>query len=670
MATYKNIATGETIEAPINETYAKQGFVPVAPISVASLQTKTNPVNLTPVETTPPANVGAINSEVTPTDTLSKPESDLQSKINELMNLNTDLAGKTAYQSNLEANNTDLQAQRKTESDLSAQLKLLQNEAANIPNQIQVDAAGRLMTKGGAAPLEASALRINSIKANTVGALLAATQGKIAYAQGLIDKAVNAEYGPKEAQQKALMANLDLIIKSPEYTEAVKKRAQAQLDIQTAKTEQLAQDKANKTAILKTATDAASNGADATTIEAIKNAKTPLDAVKAAGSFLQSKTEKTQIVEAGGRKMLIDTTTGNTIKDLGAVTETGKGTEIVEANGRKLLIDSATGNTIRDLGIAASTLGANTQLKIINGEAFNYNKDTGELTKIVTTPTGFTPEQIQTALDTQTTIDRILNNPNLSAAVGPIASQFPTIRAKTAEVEQDFATLQSLLALGNLNKLKGPMSDKDIQFLKDASSGISLKMSPETLKTRLNALKQRANVVNLKPGELQENTDGTYSYRNLDGTVHTGKLNDNYKDNTFPKIGENNDPLGLGFSKVGSDTNKAVSSENIGNKNVVASSSLLDRLKLADDEFFKATGKHIDVNQSFRTSEQQAELYKKLSAKGARVAKPGSSFHEKGMAIDVTNWKEAQEYLRKYGLMNALPDDRGHFSINEFKNIV
>ena len=75
------------------------------------------------------------------------------------------------------------------------------------------------------------------------------------------------------------------------------------------------------------------------------------------------------------------------------------------------------------------------------------------------------------------------------------------------------------------------------------------------------------------------------------------------------------------------------------------------------------------MNQSYRTREEQARLYKELSAKGARVAPPGKSFHEHGLAVDITNWQAAQPFLRKYGLFNDLADDRGHFSWGETRKI-
>jgi hypothetical protein len=44
----------------------------------------------------------------------------------------------------------------------------------------------------------------------------------------------------------------------------------------------------------------------------------------------------------------------------------------------------------------------------------------------------------------------------------------------------------------------------------------------------------------------------------------------------------------------------------------------------------------------------------------------GSSFHELGLAIDVGDaWKDVKRYLNKYGFVNGLKDDMGHFSVGE-----
>jgi hypothetical protein len=109
-----------------------------------------------------------------------------------------------------------------------------------------------------------------------------------------------------------------------------------------------------------------------------------------------------------------------------------------------------------------------------------------------------------------------------------------------------------------------------------------------------------------------------------------------------------------------------IKSVSVGGKDIKVSSRIASKIEKADADFYAATGQHIKVNQSYRTTEEQKALYEKLSPSGARVAKPGTSFHEKGLAIDVTNWKEAEPYLRKYGLVNPMTDDKGHFSFGEW----
>jgi len=124
------------------------------------------------------------------------------------------------------------------------------------------------------------------------------------------------------------------------------------------------------------------------------------------------------------------------------------------------------------------------------------------------------------------------------------------------------------------------------------------------------------------------------------------------------------------FNQVGSDTQAAtgnIISQKVGTRNIKVDDSISDKIAQADKEFFEATGKHILINQSFRSREQQAELFRRSQAgEIGRAAPPGKSFHEKGLAIDVTNWKEAEKFLRKFGFKNNLADDKGHFSIGEF----
>src|SRR5574343_1384729 len=103
----------------------------------------------------------------------------------------------------------------------------------------------------------------------------------------------------------------------------------------------------------------------------------------------------------------------------------------------------------------------------------------------------------------------------------------------------------------------------------------------------------------------------------------------------------------------------------INGRSVTAHSELLGRLEQANRDMIAETGSGILVSSSFRTREQQQELYDRLAPQGARVATPGNSRHEKGLAIDVHNWKEAEPFLRKYGLVNPLKDDLTHFQLDD-----
>ena len=82
-----------------------------------------------------------------------------------------------------------------------------------------------------------------------------------------------------------------------------------------------------------------------------------------------AKDAKTQVVESAGRKVLIDSQTGDIIRDLGA-SKVGIGkldTQLVEIDGQKQLINSQTGEIISNFG-AGGPGGVSKQQQIINDE--------------------------------------------------------------------------------------------------------------------------------------------------------------------------------------------------------------------------------------------------------------------------------------------------------------
>ena len=78
-------------------------------------------------------------------------------------------------------------------------------------------------------------------------------------------------------------------------------------------------------------------------------------------------------------------------------------------------------------------------------------------------------------------------------------------------------------------------------------------------------------------------------------------------------------------------------------------------------EFTDATGKNVVVNESFRTREDQARMKEKY---GDGAAKPGSSTHEFGLAIDI-NTPEANKLddmglMKKYGFTRPIGAETWH----------
>ncbi len=115
-------------------------------------------------------------------------------------------------------------------------------------------------------------------------------------------------------------------------------------------------------------------------------------------------------------------------------------------------------------------------------------------------------------------------------------------------------------------------------------------------------------------------------------------------------------------------------STTIGTRTVSGTPQMLTALQSADAAMFKATGQHLDINSDFRTSAQQQQAYNDfLSGKIARAAPPGQSLHEKGLAADITNWKQAEPFLIAAGLSPLGPigskirsEDPAHFQLGSY----
>ena len=91
---------------------------------------------------------------------------------------------------------------------------------------------------------------------------------------------------------------------------------------------------------------------------------------------------------------------------------------------------------------------------------------------------------------------------------------------------------------------------------------------------------------------------------------------------------------------------------------------LLGRLaKLAEDN-----GKKIEVIDGYRDYDEQNTLYNKyLNGTGNLAAKPGSSNHERGLAVDVSGWVKSlsESKMNEYGLTKPVEGENWHIELLE-----
>ena len=95
----------------------------------------------------------------------------------------------------------------------------------------------------------------------------------------------------------------------------------------------------------------------------------------------------------------------------------------------------------------------------------------------------------------------------------------------------------------------------------------------------------------------------------------------------------------------------------------------------AAKEYTAVTGKTLIVNSAKRDSEDQQRLYDETVAAGRpgrgptgmAVGKPGRSLHEKGLAVDIQNYRDSDAVaaLNKYGLSQKVPGDPVHFQAKD-----
>ncbi len=94
---------------------------------------------------------------------------------------------------------------------------------------------------------------------------------------------------------------------------------------------------------------------------------------------------------------------------------------------------------------------------------------------------------------------------------------------------------------------------------------------------------------------------------------------------------------------------------------------LREPLKSIVEKIIDESGGRVTISSGYRTHEEQQTLYNNyIAGKGNLAAKPGSSRHEHGMAVDFGgDLNLAAQLASKHGLIASVPDERWHYTLGD-----
>lgn len=248
-----------------------------------------------------------------------------------ITDLMTKLAGKTADQqaaneiSGVNSATADVNKYAQTLADLNAQASSLNREAQAIPIQVQQNAQGQGQTDRGIAPIEAGQLRLNAIKALSIGqqsdiaaAAAIGSQLRLNAAKDKAQQIIDLKYKPLEQELAIKQRQYDL---NKDALDSIDKKRSEALQVSLNKEAQdLADKKSNEKAITDAVTQAGAQGAPADLVKAASEAKTPLEAAKILGKyngdFLKYEMLKEQIKTEKAQQGKIAADTAKTYADI------------------------------------------------------------------------------------------------------------------------------------------------------------------------------------------------------------------------------------------------------------------------------------------------------------------------------------------------------------------
>lgn len=99
--------------------------------------------------------------------------------------------------------------------------------------------------------------------------------------------------------------------------------------------------------------------------------------------------------------------------------------------------------------------------------------------------------EISNASATLDQIDNFLSNSDYVDSVTGYTGRLPTITTSGTDADVAFESMVDNLTLANLDKMSGVLTDRDIQLLANAASGLRPGMSKAALKAKLNKIKKQ-----------------------------------------------------------------------------------------------------------------------------------------------------------------------------------
>jgi hypothetical protein len=95
-------------------------------------------------------------------------------------------------------------------------------------------------------------------------------------------------------------------------------------------------------------------------------------------------------------------------------------------------------------------------------------------------------EAVDTANEAKRLASALVNHKGFGGVFGLAGSYIPTINQDTADGEQLLGSLQSMLTMENMGKMKGVLSDSDMKVLRQASTTLSNRMGDAAARAELN----------------------------------------------------------------------------------------------------------------------------------------------------------------------------------------